>query len=61
MKEPALRAQVVAGRRRELRTLLVMAADAARRGRQSALRVRRGTESERAVRTRLSSLLVAAR
>jgi hypothetical protein len=49
------------GRRRELRELLVTAANAARMTRQAALNATLGRTSRRAVRERMSALVAAAR
>jgi hypothetical protein len=49
------------GRRRELRELLVTAADAARKTRQAALNAAMGRTSRRAVRERMAAFFAAAR
>jgi hypothetical protein len=49
------------GRRRELRELLVTAANAARKTRESAVAAARGSTSRRAVRERMTVFFAAAR
>lgn len=49
------------GRRRELRELLVTAANAARKTRQAAMAATMGRTSRRAVRERMAAFLAAAR
>jgi hypothetical protein len=57
-QEPGANSRIAAARHRELRNLLVAAADAARISRRTALRVSRiPREAPRAIRERLSSFL----